>query len=359
MGRKNGVTESFVEPLHLGHYDPKGETVYILTDGFERLRRFGGPSEAKTPDLERLALVHTLVHALDAQHGRFTEALGLLKEGHAEYVTLNIASELGIDDSSVKLWLWTQELRVRPYFSHHGMKSDFGFDYGDEMRFVEALYRSGGSRLVAEVFEHPPCWLAYIPDASLFLADRETEFMQRQKEAMDRLVSLLNKEEWRTLNPLNERVDRYGGDPLPELDSRPSPLWRARVMTFFGTYTTAEGSVEELYATGAPMAHIWLNRFSTSDAAREYVSAARERAKDRLERSGYVSSTMTELEKNSILVDRVRRGDPPMHDYNFFISRGTFVVHLRGSGRCSLEDLTGLWKRLLDETSSEFVGPGR
>ena len=111
-----------IVPLHLGRYLEDERTIHLFLDGLRELRGNEPLSAKGTRDLIRLALVHMLVHAADAQEGRFPGlgggnnyyVLRALREGHAEWVTQEITTQLGeVDTTALRLWKSTQGQRLQ------------------------------------------------------------------------------------------------------------------------------------------------------------------------------------------------------------------------------------------------------
>ena len=369
---RTSIQEELVKPWHLGHYVANEHKVILFLDAIDELGNRHGLSAGMKRDFAALALVHTLVHALDIQHGRFpNQSADILKEGHAEYVTLRIFGfgDAGIRHaSSVELWRWTQRERLRSWTFLTCRNSTFDVDYKEVIGFVEELYRterlyrSGDRGLVGRVFKNPPPWRAYIGVPQQFMSDQEVDFAGRLKVTMDRVQSSLNAEGWRTLNPFHEA--EYRKDPLPG-----PGIYHPRTatsdepyMSFAGTYTTAKEDAQEVDRSKAPTVEIRISRFMTPDAARNYVTYAKKRAQSHnaewQKHNPYQEIKITELDEKTVLLDRVRHRGPVSHIYHIFNARKEFVLQFNSSGRSSERDLINLWILVMAATNSEFVEPG-
>ena len=349
----------------LSGYFEDTSTIHIIPKNIVALCKRENILVEKARHVTEMALVHELVRALERQHdwgAEFSESH--LAADHADFVIGRIAPKLQLDPHVLKIWMQNRNRRVLrwPIFCGNDLPR-IERERADALRFVEEIYRAGGSDLAKEVLSDPPTLSACIATPKRFLLDRESGFLGRYRAALDRLESILGAEGWRAINPFREYL--YPGDPLPGLGiyGLPHPDRDKHIMSHVGSFTTAEGTVAEVYGSDASVMGIYIFRFTTSGTAREYVATVRQQAQNKnayWRRHGPDHEIKTtELGEDTVHFEHIRGGYSRPHSFHIFTQLKTFVLHLDSFGGTSDKDLKDLWGRVSSGTHAEFVEPRR
>jgi hypothetical protein len=157
--------------LEFGRCEQDHDVVSIQPDGLSACAHGAWIwSRPESIEVLGLVLVHELAHALDFQRfanldpfgpawsGPGSDAVELVVEGHAHYVTEQVAQRCGLEDAFVRLQalVYGADDPSRLYESERELARRRANVYAQGRRLFEIAYEIGRLPLVEDLLRHPP-----------------------------------------------------------------------------------------------------------------------------------------------------------------------------------------------------------
>lgn len=151
-------------PGLLGKYASSTGSVYLVPSGVAAMSE-GLGDEVGAVDVATLIMAHELGHALQDQVGDLDRVFGELEdldhfdgmrgitEGQANWITLRVARELGLEDA---FWVLSASQGWGPDGLLHPGAFDIWMLYGQGMAFSEHHAQIGGTEALWDMVKHPP-----------------------------------------------------------------------------------------------------------------------------------------------------------------------------------------------------------
>ena len=356
-------------PVYLGLYREETRGIEIFLDSLDDARKDRGLYAGETRDTAHRLVIHELAHALEHQNGRSptdAELIELwsasttafyiqraLQEGHASWVAAVVGKQMGLEDpSDVRRGFRTEDNRVDPVALLY-VEPSIKLLYEDGMRFMEAVFRQGGSELIGEVYAAPPLWLYHLRQPETYLSDRDTGHYEQQLKAVARLDELVKTKGWSPFQSETVLAEMLDRDFLRMSEADREGLVGRRV----GVFGRVKDGKMDL---DGPLGGLEVWRFMSPQSAESYLEVVKEDVREDPEDD----ETVTEHRlKNEQIGDTFRYdhfypatdGEDSSTSYYFLAQRGVYVFRFNAERRKTKGSAMDLWDSIITPMISELT----